>query len=172
MLLWRLAAVFSVLSIFSFGGGNAIIPQLHADAVDRTHWITAAEFSRFFALARLAPGPTMNMATLIGFAVAGALGALIATAALFVPAGLIVYALGRVWRRFEDHPWRQRFALGLGPVVVGLIWAGVPAIAPGAIAGPTTIALALIATILLLSTNMNQSLLIAAGGAVGYFLLR
>lgn len=172
MTLWRLGVVFSILSLLSFGGGNAIIPQLHADVVEQTHWITTAEFSRFFALARLAPGPTMNMSTLIGYSVGGVLGALVATAALFVPAGLVVFGMGRVWRRFEGHPWRARFALGLGPVIVGLIRAGIPAIAPGAIAGPTTIALALIATILLLATKINQSLLIAAGGAIGYFLLR
>ena len=37
-LLWT----FSQLSVLGFGGGKGIIPQMHADAVDRYHWVTSA----------------------------------------------------------------------------------------------------------------------------------
>jgi chromate transporter len=172
MNLGRLALVFTVLSLLGFGGGNAIIPQMHADVVDSFHWITSAEFTRFFGLAKLAPGPTTTMAALVGFAVAGIIGAVVATIAVFVPAGVLVYAAGHVWDRFRGNPWRERFARAIKPVVLGLIWAGVVTLARGAIDGWVTIAFALVATGLMLRTSLNQALMVLAAGAIGAFALR
>jgi chromate transporter len=170
--IWNLTAVFASLSFLSFGGGNALVPQMYADAVERYHWVSPTEFSRFFALARLAPGPTMNMSALIGYAVAGYPGAIVATAALFVPAALIVFFLGRAWHRLQGHPWRNRFAAAFAPVVLGLIWAGIPPIAKGAVNDVPTIALAVVAGLLLYFTRLNQAILILAAGAIGFFALR
>lgn len=172
MTLTRLALVFTVLSLLGFGGGNAIIPQMHADVVDKYHWITSAEFTRFFALGRLAPGPTTTMAALVGFAVAGLAGAAVATVAVFVPAGVLVYAVEHVWGRLRGNPWRERFARAIKPVVLGLIWAGVVTLGRGAVDGPVTIAIALVATILMLRTDWNQALLVLGAGVVGALVLR
>jgi len=171
-MLWRLALVFTVLSLLGFGGGNAIIPQMHDDVVVRYHWLTSAEFSRFYGLGKLAPGPTTSMASLVGWHVGGALGALVATAAVFVPSSLLIYALGALWARFHGHPWRDRFARGIAPVVLGLIWAGVVTLGRGAVDDWATGALALVATALMLGTRINQSLIVLAAGVLGAFALR
>ena len=172
MNLTRLALVFTILSLLGFGGGNAIIPQMHADVVDKYHWITSVEFTRFFALGKLAPGPTTTMAALVGYAVAGVLGAVVATVAVFVPAGILVYAIGHWWDRLRGNPWRERFARAIKPVVLGLVWAGVATLARGAADAPVTIGLALVATIVMLRTEWNQSLLVLAAGIVGALALR
>ncbi|HTJ24815.1 MAG TPA: chromate transporter [Candidatus Limnocylindria bacterium] len=172
MTLGRLALVFAVLSLLGFGGGSAIIPQMHADVVDRFRWITSAEFARFYALGRLAPGPTTTMAALVGWRVAGFAGAALAALAIFVPAALVVHALGRVWQRLHGHPWRDRFARGIAPVVLGLVWASVATIGRGALDGAPTVAIALAATILMLRTQINQSLLILGAGVLGALILR
>lgn len=172
MNLARLALVFAVLSLLGFGGGNAILPQMHADVVDKYHWISSAQFTRFFALGKLAPGPTTTMAALVGYAVRGTLGAVVATAAVFVPAGIVVFAAGHWWERLRGNPWRERFARAIKPVVLGLIWAGVATLARGAADAPLMIGLALVATIVMLSTNLNQSLLVLAAGIVGALVLR
>jgi chromate transporter len=168
----RLAIVFTVLSLLGFGGGNAIIPQMHADVVEHYHWITSAEFTRFFGLAKLAPGPTTTMAALVGYAVAGVTGAIVATIAVFVPAGILVYTIGHAWTRLRGNPWRERFSRAIKPVVLGLIWAGVVTLARGATDGPATIAIAIAATIILLRTEWNQALLVLGAGVVGAFVLR
>ena len=172
MNLTRLALVFTVLSLLGFGGGNAIIPQMHADVVDKYHWISSAEFARFFALGKLAPGPTTSMAALVGYAVAGAAGALVAFAAIFVPAGIVVFVCAHYWERSRGNPWRERFARALAPVVLGLIWAGVVTLARGAADAPLTIGLAVAAAAILLRTNWNQSLLVLAAGLIGAVALR
>ena len=172
MTLWQLGAVFGLLSLLSFGGGNAIVPQMYADTVDHQRWITAAEFARYFALARLAPGPTMNMSALIGYRVAGFAGAALAAIALFVPAGLIVYGLGRLWRKLHGNAWRDRVAAGFAPVVAGLIWAAIPPMARGAISAPSTIAIAIVAAVLMLTTRVNQALVVLGAGVAGFVLFR
>jgi chromate transporter len=168
----RLALVFALLSLLGFGGGNAIIPQMHHDVVEKYHWISSVEFTRFFALGKLAPGPTTTMAALVGYAVAGALGAVVATLAVFLPAGIVVYAIGHGWQRLRGNPWRERFARAVAPVVLGLIWAGVATLARGATAEPLTIGLAVVATVVLLATKWNQSVLVLGAGVVGALLLR
>jgi chromate transporter len=172
MNLARLALVFAILSLLGFGGGNAIIPQMHADVVERYHWITSAEFTQFFALGKLAPGPTTTMAALVGYAVRGALGAVVATVAIFLPAAIVVYAVGHGWERLRGNPWRDRFARAVAPIVLGLIWAGVATLARGAADAPVTIVLAVVATIVLLRTDWNQSLLVLAAGIFGAVALR
>jgi chromate transporter len=172
MTLTRLAIVFTVLSLLGFGGGNAIIPQMHANVVEQYHWITSADFTRFFGLAKLAPGPTTTMAALVGFAVSGLTGAVVATIAVFVPAGILVYAVGHVWNRLRGNPWRDRFAEAIKPIVLGLIWAGVVTLGRGAIDGYATIAIALLATVLMLRTEWNQAVLVLAAGIAGAFVLR
>lgn len=172
MILGRLALVFAVLSLLGFGGGSAIIPQMHADAVDHYHWIGSADFSRFYALGRLAPGPTTTIAALIGYRVAGLAGASVAALAIFVPAGIVVFALGRLWERLHGHPWRDRFARGIAPVVLGLVWAGVATIGRGALDGPLTGVIALVAMVLMLRTKINQSLMILCAGVLGALILR
>jgi chromate transporter len=168
----RLALVFTILSLLGFGGGNAIIPQMHADVVDSFHWITSAEFTRFFGLAKLAPGPTTTMAALVGYAVAGIAGATVATIAVFVPAGMLVFGVGHVWGRLKGNPWRERFATAIKPVVLGLIWAGAVTLAHGAIDSPVTIAIAVVAVGIMLATNLNQALLVFCAGVVGAVALR
>jgi chromate transporter len=172
MIYLRLATVFTVLSLLGFGGGNAIIPQMHADVVDKYHWITSSDFARFYGLGRLSPGATTTMSALVGFAVAGFLGAVVATLAVFVPSGLLVYGAGHVWGRLRGNPWRESIARAIKPVVLGLIWAGVVTLARGAAAGPLTIAFAVIAAGLTLATNWNQALMVLTAGAIGAVAIR
>lgn len=55
MNLTRLAIVFTVLSLLGFGGGNAIISQMHVDVVEKYHGITSVDVTRYYALGKLAP---------------------------------------------------------------------------------------------------------------------
>jgi chromate transporter len=70
------------------------------------------------------------------------------------------------------HPWRDAFARGIAPVVLGLIWASVWTIGTGAIDGWATVAVAAAATVLMLRTEWNQSLMILVAGVVGALILR
>ena len=170
-MLLQLLFVFVILSIFGFGGGNAIIPQMHHDVVDRFHWITSQQFSQYFALARLAPGPTTTMSALVGYAVDGLPGAGVATAGVFVPALVIATAVGSLYLRLGDHPVRGIISKAIGPIVMGLVWAGAWTIAKGAVFSWLTAGVALVIFVLTLRTKINASLMILGAGLVGAFFL-
>jgi chromate transporter len=167
----RLTVMFTVLSLLGFGGGNAIIPQMHADVVDKFHWITSADFARFYGLGKLSPGATTTMAALVGFAVAGFLGAVVATLAVFVPSGVLVYVTGHWWGKLRGNPWRERVSRAIKPVVLGLIWAGVYTLARGVTGGPVAIGMAVVAAVLMLRTDWNQAVMVLVAGAFGAFVL-
>jgi len=171
-MLLRLGTVFAILSLLGFGGGRAIIPQMYRDTVVQQHWVTAAEFSRYFAISKLAPGPTTLTGALIGFAVAGITGSLVATLALYGPSSALCYGMGRIWDRFQGHPLRDGFAKAMGPVIIGLVWAGAAAIAEGALDLPFTYAIAGAVTIVLLTTKVNPIVTILAAGVAGAAFLR
>jgi hypothetical protein len=75
---------FGLMSLFAVGGANAAIPEMHRVAVDVQHWMTDKQFADVFAISQMSPGPNVLIVTLIGYAVAGVAGALVATLAMCV----------------------------------------------------------------------------------------
>ncbi|HVN68323.1 MAG TPA: chromate transporter [Candidatus Binatia bacterium] len=179
-LLWT----FSQLSVLGFGGGKGIIPQMHADAVGRYHWVTSDQFSQFYTLGKLVPGPTTIFAALVGYAAMPArpyLGAAIATIGMFVPSSAIMVAFDSLWERFAGSPWRGVLSRGLAPAIVGLVWSSVWTIGRGTAlltrppgsAGMIASALVVVAvTLLMLRSKLGAPLLIVLAGAVGVAALR
>lgn len=170
--MFRLVVVMVTLSALGFGGGNAIWPQLYTDAVDQYHWVTAADFSKYFALARLAPGPGTTFSALLGYAVGGLAGSVIATLAMFVPAALICLGISAVYDRFYEHPWRKIFARAMIPIVLGLTWVGITLLGRGALDTLPTYAIAIAAGALIMWTNVNAALVILGAAAVGIVVFR
>ena len=80
--LGALASYFALLSLFAIGGANTLIPEFHRVAVDAMHWMSDRQFADMFAISRVAPGPNVIIVTLIGYHVAGIVGALVATGAM------------------------------------------------------------------------------------------
>jgi chromate transporter len=170
-LLW----VFSQLSVLGFGGGKGIIPQMHAEAVGHYHWVTSQQFTQFYTIGKLVPGPTTIFAALVGYAATPdrpLLGAAVATVAMFVPSSIIMVAFDAVWERFSASPWRAVISQGLAPAIVGLVWSSVATIGRGAPAGAVAYALTVIVTLLMLRTKLAAPLLILLAGGVGVVALR
>jgi chromate transporter len=170
-LLW----VFSQLSVLGFGGGKGIIPQMHAEAVGRYHWVTSQQFTQFYTIGKLVPGPTTIFAALVGYAATPdrpLLGAAVATLAMFVPSSVIMVAFDALWERFSASPWRTVISQGLAPAIVGLVWSSVATIGRGAPAGAVAYALTVVVTLLMLRTKLATPLLILLAGGVGVVALR
>jgi chromate transporter len=166
-ILWELAAQFFVLSLLSFGGANAVIPEIHLRVVETKHWMTDADFAQLFALSQAAPGPNVLIVSLIGWKVAGVVGGVVAMLAMSGPSSLLTYAVAHAWERFRDAPWRIAIQRGLAPVTVGLI------LASGYIlirtADHSWGAYAITAATLLLSlrTRLHPLLMLGAAAAAG-----
>jgi chromate transporter len=170
--LLALLGVFGLLSILAVGGGTAILPEMKHLTVARLGWLTADQFVEIYSLGQMAPGPNMLMVSVIGYRVAGYAGALAALVGFFLPAGMLTFGASRLWTHFAGSPWREAVQRGLAPVAIGLMAAGVIAIARVAIQDAPTIALAAAVTGILLWRHINPALLILAGGLVGWLFLR
>jgi chromate transporter len=169
---WRMVQVFSILSILGFGGGKGIIPQMQADVVDHYHWVTAAQFSEFYTIGKLVPGPTTIFSALIGFAAAGITGAAVALAAMFLPSSALMMMMDTMWSRWKNADWKQCISKGLAPVIVGLVWSSVFSIGKGVTQGAAAYSIAAVVTVLMLRTKISAPVLILLSGAAGILFLR
>jgi chromate transporter len=128
-LLIGLALELAMLSLAAFGGAAAIMPALHDVAVQRRHWMSEADFLQLYAVARVAPGPNILIASIIGWRVAGVVGLLVATTAILLPSSVIAMTMSRLAVRYEDTSVVRALKAGLAPVAVGMIIASGYAIA-------------------------------------------
>lgn len=170
-LLWAMVVIFAPLSLISVGGGSAIVAGAQHEVVAVRHYITSADFVQLFAIARASPGPGTMLATLVGWKVAGWLGAVVATISIFLPSSLLCYGVVRWSSKHSDKRWYQVVRSGLAPIGVGLTMAGVMAIFRVAGGGGVALVIAIASTSLLLVVPRFPVLLILAMGGGSALLL-
>ena len=119
--LLTLFAQFALLSLLAFGGANAVVPEMHRQAVSVHHWMSDADFTALFAIAQAAPGPNFMISTLVGWKAAGLSGAIVATLAMCAPSCVLTFWAAKAWDRYRETRWRRALAAGLAPVTVGLV---------------------------------------------------
>ncbi|PSN16862.1 chromate transporter [filamentous cyanobacterium CCT1] len=122
---------------FIFGGGLVIIPLLESAVVDDFQWMTRSEFLDGVALGSLTPGPVVITAAFVGFKVAGALGALVATVAIFTPSFLFIMFASPFLLRLRQNLWVKSALKGVMPAALGAIAAAAIPLAAAALIQPT-----------------------------------
>jgi chromate transporter len=118
-----LAVQFAIMSLLALGGANAVVPEMHRQAVELRSWMSEHQFTDMFAMSQAAPGPNVMLVTLIGYHVAGVAGALVTTVAMCGPTAVLAHFLSRAWDRFKDASWRAVVQAGVVPISVGLVGA-------------------------------------------------
>ncbi|HEY1504502.1 MAG TPA: chromate transporter [Stellaceae bacterium] len=166
-ILLQIATRFALLSLLSFGGVNVVLPDAHRFVVDTQHWLTDQQFADFFAIAQAAPGPNFLIFALIGWQVAGMLGAITATLAIVVPAGTMAFVVGGLWHRFRNAPWRRATQTGLAPVTIGLVFSSALVLSGAADHDWLTFAVTVVTAVVALGTKLNPLWLFAAAGLLG-----
>ncbi len=167
----QLALSFALLSILAVGGGTAVLPEMqtllaHQFGIDHT------QFVHIYSMGQVAPGPNMLMVLVIGFQIAGLVGAGVVLLSFFLPSSILCFYVGRVWNRFGDSPWRRSIQNALEPISIGLMASGVYAVAKASIVSPITLALALITLYLILRTKINPVFVILGSGIIGAILIK
>jgi chromate transporter len=105
----------------AFGGGFVIIPLMQADAVNRYHWMTGAQFLNAVALGQVTPGPVVQTVAAVGYAAAGLAGGLLASVVAFTPSFLIVLLGGPRFEQIRGNHRARAFLDGAGPAAIGAI---------------------------------------------------
>ena len=117
----QLGWMFLKVGLVFFGGGFVLIPVLNHQLVQELGWLTTQQFMDGVAISQLTPGPIAVLATFTGFLKAGVPGALVATAALFAPAVILMLLISSFYDRLRGKRFAQDFLAGVEPAVIGLI---------------------------------------------------
>ena len=89
------------LSAFTFGGGYVIVTLMKQKFVDELHWIQEDEMLDLIAIAQSAIA--VNGAIVVGFKLAGVLGAVTAIVATIIPPFLVITVISYFYELFRDN---------------------------------------------------------------------
>ena len=91
LLLWKIFVSTLYLSAFTFGGGYVIVTLMKKKFVDEYHWIEENEMLDLVAIAQSSPGAiAVNGAIVVGYKLAGVLGAVISIFGTIIPPFAII----------------------------------------------------------------------------------
>ena len=115
------------LSAFTFGGGYVIVTLLKKKFVDEYHWIEEDEMLDLVAIAQSAPGAiAVNGAIVVGYKLAGMLGAAVAITATIIPPFVIISAISVFYEAFRDNFLVSQMLAGMqagvGAVIASVVW--------------------------------------------------
>ena len=169
MKIWlQILILFGSLSLLSIGGGNSVLPEMHQRSVNDYHWLTDTQFADVFAISQAAPGPSILIVTLIGYKAAGIVGGFLATAAVIIPAGALVYLVSRFWEHAARSPIRVAIEKGFAPLTVGLVLATAYVLGRSTEHDWRSYLLTAICAGIFIFTKINPLIVVAVAGLVGF----
>jgi len=185
MILLRLYWEFFKTGLFSIGGGLATLPFLY-EMQARTGWFTVNDVANMVAVSESTPGPMgINMATYVGFTIAGIPGAIIAVLGEVAPAIFIIYIIGKILQKFKENKYIQYAMYGLRAASAGLIFVAGLQVAKiaflrtdlynqthsiASLFNPLAIVLGIAVAVIYKLTNKHPIIYILASGVVGVLL--
>jgi chromate transporter len=114
------------LGALAFGGGFTLIPLIQEEVVTRLGWLTTREFIDGIALGQVTPGPIVITATFVGYKMAGVVGAVLSTLAVFFPSFLVLVGTVPHYDRIKRLPvvqWMVKGVLaGFIALLVFVLW--------------------------------------------------
>lgn len=114
------------LSAFTFGGGYVIVTLMKKKFVDDYHWIEKDEMLDLVAIAQSAPGAiAVNGAIVVGYKLAGILGALTAIIATIIPPFVIISVISVFYNAFKTNhvvsEVLEGMQAGVGAVIASVV---------------------------------------------------
>lgn len=120
--LFILFFLFFKIGALTFGGGYVAIPFIKQEFVDFRHYLSEKEFLVGVGISQITPGPVAIIATFIGYKLGGILGSIIATIAIFLPSGIMLYFVIKLYQKIKKNFYIQSFLFGVKPAIVGFIF--------------------------------------------------
>jgi len=165
--LFNLTAFFLKVGSILFGSGYVLLAFLRADLVQRWGWLTDRQLIDAIAVGQFTPGPVFTTATFIGYVVAGAPGALLATFGIFFPSFVFVALSNPIIPRLRRSPWAAGFLDGVNVASLGLMATVTWQLGRAALVDTVTVGLGVVATVLVFRLRVNSAWLVLGGALVG-----
>ncbi len=167
LVLLPLAFVFLKASLVMFGGGVVAIPLFQQELVQTYHWLTPQQFLDGVAIGQLTPGPITVVATFAGYAVAGSLGACVATAAMYLPPFALMLGAAPLLMRLRHSSLVPGMLQGIIAGALGMMGATVILLGRAAITNLWQAALAGVCVFLLIRWRVPPVSVILGVAALG-----
>lgn len=148
-----------------FGGGHVVLPMLQAELVPDL--VDHQRFMAGYGLAQALPGPLFAFSGFLGASAnlpySPLLLALLASAAIFLPAMLLVLGALPYWQQLKQKPQAQQAMAGVNAAVVGVLaCALLQPVASSSIGSISDLLWVLLAVLLLIKTKLSPFYLVAA----------
>ena len=172
---WQLFKSTFIISMFTVGGGYVIIPLLKAKYVDEFHWINDEETLNMVAIAQSTPGiMAVNTAIMLGYRMAGVLGALVGMLATILPPLIIITIVASFYDLIAKNENVQLVLKGMQCGATALLLNVAIDLLKKQFAKklllPIVIIIATFAANIFFDVNIM--LLVAIDGIIGFFLMR
>ncbi len=151
-----------------FGSGYVLLAFLRADLVERWSWLTDQQLLDAIAIGQFTPGPVFTTATFVGYVIGRSPGAVLATVGIFLPAFFFVLASSPLIPRMRRSPWVSGFLDGVNVASLGLMAAVTWQLGRSALVDGVTVAMALMAALLVFAYKINSAWLVLGGGIIGF----
>ncbi len=113
-ILWRIFISTLYLSAFTFGGGYVIVTLMKKKFVDEYHWIGEEEMLDLVAIAQSSPGAiAVNGAIVVGYKLAGIVGALVAILGTILPPFVIISVISACYNAFRENFYVAQMLSGM-----------------------------------------------------------
>src|SRR5213078_2923853 len=167
-LLAQLGAFFAKAGAFVFGSGLAIVPFLYGGVVHDYQWLNERQFVDAVAVAMITPGPVVITVGLLGYLVAGPVGAVAAALGTFLPCYLFTIIPAPYFRKHGKKPAIVAFVDGATAAAIGTIAGAVIVLGRRSIVDVPT-ALLMVVTVLLLwkVKKIPEPAIVALAAVVG-----
>lgn len=150
-----------------YGSGYVLLAFLRGDFVHRLGWLTDRQLLDAIAIGQFTPGPVLTTATFVGYVLAGAPGAALATLGIFLPGFIFVALSHPVIPRLRRSPAAAALLDGVNAASLGLMGGVTLQLGRAALVDVWTVLIAGGAAVALLRTRINSAWLVAGGAAIG-----
>jgi len=162
--------VFLKIGAILYGSGYVLFAFLDSELVAKG-LLTRTQLIDAIAVGQFTPGPVFSSATFIGWQMNGALGALFATIAVFLPSFVFVALLNPLVPRMRNSRLFSSFLDGVNIASVAIILTVCISFAGETISDWRTILIAVLSLIVTFGfRNVNTVFLIIGNAALGYLL--
>jgi chromate transporter len=165
--MWTLLLVFLRIGSIVFGSGYVLLAFLRADLVVHRGWVTDAQLVDAVAIGQVTPGPVFTTATFLGYLLRGPVGAVVATAGIFLPAFILVAISGPLIPLIRKSATAGAFLDGVNVASLALMAAVSYQLGRSAIVDWVTLGLAAASAVLLFRFRVNSAWLVLGGAILG-----
>ena len=170
--LWPIFWFFAKAGSVLYGSGYVLLAFLRSDLVEKWHWLTQSQLIDAIAVGQFTPGPVFTTATFVGYLLAGAPGAIVATLGIFLPAFFFVAISGALVPRIRRSRVAVSALKGVSVASLALMAVVTFDLGRAALVDVPSVLLAALSALALVRFRPNSAWLVLGGALVGLVLQR